>query len=610
MSLLEQHESSLKDIQKEVLANDESGIQRKVIETITKKKQFLDYLDQNIEDLKGKNDQLYKLFIPDGALNPDSNIAPIGNTKYSLRTALQFEFRRLLLGGFFLQDGKTVYGISTPYKPNTYIEKNGEEFVFKDFQKDRIEALEKDLKKNGWTGVLVNTNLVRNSEMAVSVGSQSYKVAKIQTQDDTYVSSESFYFNGKLPTAAVIIDVAPLLKDILSKAVIMDKDGKFDTSEEASTLSDEEKKQIYLENMGAYLEGRRPSAVKTRDDSISKPFNTIINSLIVDGNTTEEVQQIVKNYLLNNKSAYNADASSEELLKLIFANNKNFGVLKDGDNFKVVKVSRGHEIIIRPQNLNILYIINPDSGNIYKMTINNLNTESSVSLSELAKLTNLSSQEQQFIEQYKNKKLSETKFKVGDSMSIVSGEFQGDWKITNLTFNPDGDIIYELNNGVNTITLLQEVVDTNDSIYKKQGDINEAQLLLDEIMGEKGKANVNEIQDYVKINQDSFVFKDIDEKTKVNFIKALAYFIIEKTYDDDNIIANYIEMVDSKSSNLKLIEDLGKTKKEEGYVGITISNDQLLDLVNKLIPTVFGSAFMNEPLKFLDENNCKIAIKV
>jgi len=63
-------------------------------------------------------------------LNPDTDIAPIGNTKYSIRTALQFEFRRLLLGGFYLQNGKTVYGISTPYKPNVQIERDGEEFKF------------------------------------------------------------------------------------------------------------------------------------------------------------------------------------------------------------------------------------------------------------------------------------------------------------------------------------------------------------------------------------------------------------------------------------------------------------------------------------------------
>jgi hypothetical protein len=35
-----------------------------------------------------------------------------------------------LLGGFYLQNGKTVYGITTPYKPNVQIERDGEEFKF------------------------------------------------------------------------------------------------------------------------------------------------------------------------------------------------------------------------------------------------------------------------------------------------------------------------------------------------------------------------------------------------------------------------------------------------------------------------------------------------
>jgi hypothetical protein len=90
--------------------------------------------------------------------------------------------------------------------------------------------------------------------------------------------------------------------------------------------------------MGAYLEGRRPSKVRTKAQSISKPYNTIINSLDVTEDITE-VQDIIKKYLSNSKNKYNPDASSEELLKLIFGNVKNFGILKVGSNFKIVKLN-------------------------------------------------------------------------------------------------------------------------------------------------------------------------------------------------------------------------------------------------------------------------------
>jgi len=90
-----------------------------------------------------------------------------------------------------------------------------------------------------------------------------------------------------------------------------------------------------------------------------------------------------------------------------------------------------------------------------------------VSLSDLLKLTNLTPEETQIIENYKNKKLQETKFKNGDNITINSGEFQGDWTIAGISLNTEGDIIYQLNNGIQTITLLKNEVDSSNNYQLK-----------------------------------------------------------------------------------------------------------------------------------------------
>ena len=224
-----------------------------------------------------------------------------------------------------------------------------------------------------------------------------------------------------------------------------------------------------------------------------------------------------------------------------------------------------------------------------------------VSLSDLLKLTNLTPEETQIIENYRNKKLQETKFKNGDNITINSGEFQGDWIIAGISFNPEGDIIYQLNNGIQTITLLKDEVDSSDNYQlKDQTDI--VQSILDEVTG--GKVMTQDIDDYIRKNKSDLISIDANGKQRLNLIKGILQSIIDKYYDGNEVADDLLDEIDEIKTTTELI----KKVEEIGFGDIRISKQQLLNLLNELAP-VYNPELKGKAVGVIDENNCKILIK-
>ena len=312
----------------------------------SRSKQILNFLNQTPEAIKSEHPELYKLFW--GNVN-------IGNTNWSIRTILQYEFRKLLFSGLYYEDENSSPSL---HGQNFSIERGPDEsFIYKDFQLDRIDALKKDAKKNNWDGVMFHSSLEKDSEMVASHGSESYKVARINAEGASFISNKPIEVNGKLDSTAVVTDVEPILDEILSKLVLVSEDPKTKvkrikvTSSVTSNLSDAEKYRIYDENTGAYLNEIPRNNIPNVKLQL---LNNTLNLLDSDSNNKENVE-ILKQYIENNGTNF----EPKDLLNLAFPIN-NYAVIKQNGKIKIIKLPENSKVLVYDK----VYYLGPD-GKIY-----------------------------------------------------------------------------------------------------------------------------------------------------------------------------------------------------------------------------------------------------
>ena len=343
----EQKELSLKRFEKlqeiiKYISNYENSLTGSYAEG-SKSKQILNFLNQTPENIKSNHPELYKLFW--GKVN-------IGNTNWSMRTILQYEFRKLLFSGLYYEDSNSSPSLSGQ---DFYITKDGDNnFTYKDYQIDRINALKEDAKKNNWNGVMFHSSLEKESEIVTSYGPESYKIARINAEGASFISSKAIDLNGKLDSTAVIRDVEPMLDEILQGLVISNKNGIV-TSSVNETLSDNAKQQKYDENTGAYLNAKPRNTTPNPKEEL---LNKVLNILHPSDNSKPEVIKTIKEFI----EREGTDFIPRNLLNLAFPVRENKVILEKDGKYKITTLPKDSELLIQDDD-EAYY---SENGKIYK----------------------------------------------------------------------------------------------------------------------------------------------------------------------------------------------------------------------------------------------------
>jgi len=173
---------------------------------------------------------------------------------------------------------------------------------------------------------MFHSTLEKESEISTSFKNETYRIAKINTDKDLYISNKSIDVNGKLDSTAVIRDVEPMLDDILSKLVISNS-GLFITSSILEGKPDSELTEIFNKNTGAYLNG-----VMRQEDKTDIIYNEIINNLTEESKKDVEILTKIRNYVNNNPTLTPLNA-----LIGAFSNDNLYYVIADNGKWKVGK---------------------------------------------------------------------------------------------------------------------------------------------------------------------------------------------------------------------------------------------------------------------------------
>lgn len=326
-------------------------------------KQLLSFLNQSLDNLKTVDSELYRMFIP----TSDSGMIGYGNK--SLRTILQYEFRKLLFSEN-LYESKNSEGryVSRQLSgQDYYIERVGNDYKYKSYQQNRIDALKEDLESNGWTGIMFHSNLKKDTE----ISSRGYKVAQVKAEDGSFLSDKTIDINGKLDTTAIVVDIEPIMDEILSKLVIKHNDGRIVTSQKLSTLTDSAKISIYNENTGAFYEGKERSI---SSDPIQEKLKQA-NKVLTRGSATSENLKVLEEYMKDNGT----DVQFPNVLNLAFNRLNKYPIKRSNGLYDLVELI-DVDILARIGDSEIYYLKN---GEIFKAS-----TKSTATLEELQEVLN------------------------------------------------------------------------------------------------------------------------------------------------------------------------------------------------------------------------------
>ena len=247
----------------------------------TKANQLLSLLDKTIDNLDSRVS--YQKNIKDAAKEIHWPKSLPKNVP--LRTVLQYEFRKLLYSG-------SIYGpaLSSLTVDTSLSRDSSGKVQFRDFQQPKIDALLVDAANNNYEGIQYYSKLAGASENIIVKG---FSFAKVSAEDDTRVSKRSYMINAKLETSGVIMDVEPVLDEIIKKGVPFG-----DSNNGVSKLnnfSDAEKTKQYKENTQAYLNGISNFKTETPVDA----FNKKLNRNIVFSSEVKPAEQNAISKLIN-----------------------------------------------------------------------------------------------------------------------------------------------------------------------------------------------------------------------------------------------------------------------------------------------------------------------
>jgi len=189
---------------------------------------------------------------------------------------------------------------------------------------------------------MFHSSLEKESEIVASYGSESYKIARINAEGASFISSKAIDLNGKLDSTAVIRDIEPMLDEILRGLVIINRNGTV-TSSVNETLSDTAKKQKYDENTGAYLNAESRN---TTPNPKEKLLNEVLNILHSSDSSKPEIIKTIKEFIEREGTNF----IPRNLLNLAFPVSDNKVVLEKDGKYKITTFPKNSELLIQDED--------------------------------------------------------------------------------------------------------------------------------------------------------------------------------------------------------------------------------------------------------------------
>lgn len=208
----------------------------------------------------------------------------------TLRHVLQQELHKMLLSDLF-------YGDSLQSK---MLRKQGNAITFPDNIQDKVNAFIKDAKLNNWTGVQYHLKLKHRSNLEEenTYIIENLRFAEIDTElgSEYSVSGKPIQINGKLDSTSFVLNVVPLMKEIIKGGLARDI-SKISTDNSSTNIFadlDKNSKEDYNTNQTKYLYGRTS---QKKVSSLDKRFSDIVNKLKFErGQTNKNKEALTKTF--------------------------------------------------------------------------------------------------------------------------------------------------------------------------------------------------------------------------------------------------------------------------------------------------------------------------
>lgn len=273
------------------------------------------------------------------------------SSNLTFRHVLQQELHKMLLSDLF-------YGDSLQ---SNMLKKQGDNIVFPDKIKSKIDAFVDDVKKGGWNGV--QYHLMLKSDSTLTVGSQQLQFAEISTEynQDYSVSGKPVQINGKLDTTSFILDIVPFAKWIIKGGLGRDTES-LSTDDSTNIFSETtDTKKLKDINTLRYLNGESAKDIPTEDKSFSDLISKAkfprgmkqTNSKNL-GNKFKTLTQQQKQQVLADPRQFIYDNTNEHLI--VHNVNGELKLFNFGNTQNVVYLSD-----------NIIFQISDDLSKVYKL---------------------------------------------------------------------------------------------------------------------------------------------------------------------------------------------------------------------------------------------------
>ncbi len=297
--------------------------------------------------------------------NNEKWIQSTSNNNLTLRHVLQMELHKMLLSDLFYGDSLS----------SAILTKKGEDIVFPDKVKNKVDAFVQDSVDNGWKGVQFHLKLKNKSTSTI----EGFSFAEIDTTigKDYSVSEKPIQINGKLDATSIEMEVSSLLDWIIKGGLGRDVDtlnpDKFTTD-----IFETNDKNVKLKatNTSRYLHSEKTIYKNPLDEKFKKLTPTLNFS-----SKTEENRK-----KLNEAFEKLSDDEKESVLadprKFIYQITKHISRYVDGDLVISTNLKDVNNVIFLKGNA--IFTTENDSNTVY--TFGATKTETVKSLEELDNL--------------------------------------------------------------------------------------------------------------------------------------------------------------------------------------------------------------------------------
>lgn len=274
------------------------------------------------------------------------------NVDLTLRHVFQSELHKMLLS-------ELIYGDSIK---STILTKQGNNLVFPEIAKNRIQAFIEDAKNNNWTGVQFHLKLKQQS--TTDAGGYSFAEIDTELNKEYSVSGKPIMINGKLDATSYEMEVSELLDWIL-KGTAKDSE-KFEVDDNSSNIFAKGDNKYQKQNLGRYMGN-------SSNDTQKIQFGKILNNANFEPKykkvLTEEFNKLSENE--QNKVLSDPREFIFNITGIVTKNHSNNLIKSNstnlGDVEKIIYLNNGNIIFTSKTDTSKVKTIN-DSGQVVDLS--------------------------------------------------------------------------------------------------------------------------------------------------------------------------------------------------------------------------------------------------